>query len=82
MPPNGWDLPVLRSLPLKVHCLLLASPHTVDSHKLTVNEFLKSLLHTRMLNPATSSFPQLGSFMDSVPGLAQLSPRCPISGGP
>lgn len=44
--------PVLRSLPLKVCYPLLAAPHTVDSHKLTVKDFLKSLLQTRMLCPS------------------------------
>lgn len=44
--------PVLRSLPLKVSYPLLAAPHAVDSHKLTVKDFLKSLLHTRRLCPS------------------------------
>ena len=44
--------PVLHSLPLKVCYPLLAAPHTVDSHKFTVKDFLKSLLHTRMLCPS------------------------------
>lgn len=43
---------------LKVHDQFLAGSHTVDSHELTANKSLKSLLHTWMLsdsNPILSS---------------------------